>query len=160
MPVFIVKKLLYAKKTIEYQTLFRKTAARGWQPPSFQAAYIRVRQERQKMDSLPGNEFLAITPDGCRFLAMKTLTVEEATPGLGRLVELALAGEQIQIRKGSGVVELRPARSNQTTDEQELSPREALRRLQETGRLTAQQAEGYLREVHEERLASQSRPPA
>ena len=34
---------------------------------------------------------------------MKTLTVEEATPGLGRLVELALAGEQIQIRQGSGI---------------------------------------------------------
>ena len=42
---------------------------------------------------------------------MRTLTVEEATPGLGRLVEMALAGEQIQIRQGSGVVELRPAQN-------------------------------------------------
>jgi antitoxin (DNA-binding transcriptional repressor) of toxin-antitoxin stability system len=91
---------------------------------------------------------------------MKTLTVDEATPGLGRLVELALAGEQIQIRNGNGVVELRPAQTNQTPDEQVLSPREALRRLQETGRLTAQQAEGYLREVREERLASEIRRPA
>ncbi|HEY3853988.1 MAG TPA: hypothetical protein VGO67_06315 [Verrucomicrobiae bacterium] len=46
---------------------------------------------------------------------MKTLTVEEATPGLGELIEMALAGEKIQIRKGSGVVELRPAQTSQTT---------------------------------------------
>jgi hypothetical protein len=91
---------------------------------------------------------------------MKTLTVEEATSGLGRLVELALAGEQIQIRQGNGVVELRPAQTNQTKDEQELSPREALRRLQETGRLTSQQAEEYLREARAERLAFESRHPA
>ena len=91
---------------------------------------------------------------------MKTLTVEEATPGLGRLVELALAGEQIQIRQGNGVVELRPAQTNQTKDWQELSPREALRRLQETGRLTAQHAEEYLRESREERLAFESRNPS
>ncbi len=91
---------------------------------------------------------------------MKTLTVEEATPGLDRLVELALAGEQIRIRRGNGVVELRPAKTNQMTDQQALSPREALRRLQEEGRLTSQQAEGYLREVREERLADESRHPA
>ncbi len=33
------------------------------------------------------------------FQRVKTLTVEEATPGLGQLVDLALAGERIQIRK-------------------------------------------------------------
>ena len=70
---------------------------------------------------------------------MKTLTVEEATSGLGRLVELALAGEQIQIRKGSGIVELRPAQAGQSAVKKQLTPREALRRLQEEGRLTPQQ---------------------
>ena len=39
---------------------------------------------------------------------MKTLTVEEAVAGLGGWLERALAGEQIQIRKGDAVVELRP----------------------------------------------------
>jgi hypothetical protein len=35
MPVFIVKKLLYAQKTIEYQILFRKIAPEevGHNPP-------------------------------------------------------------------------------------------------------------------------------
>ena len=88
---------------------------------------------------------------------MKTLTVEEATPGLGRLVELALAGEQIRIQKGSGVVELRPAQPDQTELNVSLTPREALRRLQEEARLTAQQAGAYLRELREERLAAEVR---
>lgn len=60
---------------------------------------------------------------------MKTLTVEEATPGLGRLVD------------------------------ERLTPREALRRLQEGARLTPQQAEGYLRELRQERLAAESLRP-
>jgi hypothetical protein len=88
---------------------------------------------------------------------MKTLTVEEATPGLGRLVELALAGEQIQIRKGSGIVDLRPAQASQSAVKDQLTPREALRRLQEEGRLTPQQAEAYLSEVREERLATEGK---
>ncbi len=91
---------------------------------------------------------------------MKTLTVEEATPGLRRLVDLALAGEQIQIRKGSGVVELRPARISETAAKEQITPREALRRLQEDGRLTPQQAEAYLCEVREERLAANGRHDA
>jgi hypothetical protein len=82
---------------------------------------------------------------------MKTVTVEEATSGLGRLVELALAGEQIQIRKGSGVVELRPAQAIQPTVNEKLSPRGALRRLQEEGRLTSVQAVEYMRELAAER---------
>ena len=90
---------------------------------------------------------------------MKTLTVEEAAPGLGRLVELALAGEQIQIRKGDGVVELRPTRTGQTAVKEQLAPRDALQRLQEEGRLTSQQAETYLHEVRDERLASEVRRP-
>ncbi len=90
---------------------------------------------------------------------MKTLTVEEAGPGLGRLVDLALAGEQIQIRKGNGVVELRPAQATQTTAEEKLTPREALRRLQEDARMTPHQAEVYLHELREERLAAEIRRP-
>jgi hypothetical protein len=91
---------------------------------------------------------------------MKTLTVEEATSGLGRLVELALAGEQIQIRKGNGVVELRPAKEAQTVDDDQMDPREALRQLQQEGRLTQQRAEQYLNEVRGERLAAEDQRPA
>jgi hypothetical protein len=82
--------------------------------------------------------------------------VEEATPGLGQLVDLALAGEQIQIRKGNGAMELRPAETIQPLNDEQLTPREALRRLQEDGRLTSQQAERYLNEVHDERLAAEN----
>jgi hypothetical protein len=106
------------------------------------------------------NEFLAHTGDWCRFYGMKSLTVEEASPGLGRLVELALAGEQIQIRKGNGVVELRPAQAAQPAIDQKLTPREALRQLQQDARMTQQQADGYLRELREERVAAESRHPA
>ncbi len=91
---------------------------------------------------------------------MKTLTVEEATPGLGHLVELALAGEQIQIRQGSGVVELRPTQAAQSAVDEKLTPREALRLLQEDARMTPQQAEGYLRQLREERMAAEGRRPA
>jgi hypothetical protein len=91
---------------------------------------------------------------------MKTLTVEEATPGLGRLVELALAGEQIQIRKGSGIVELRPTQAPKHAVDETLAPRDALRLLQEDARMTRQQAERYLSELREERLAAQYRRPA
>jgi hypothetical protein len=40
-----------------------------------------------------------------------------------------------------------------------LTLREALRRLQEDARLTPQQAEAYLRELREERLAVENRRP-
>jgi len=110
--------------------------------------------------SLPGIELLAKTRIWCSFDGMKTLTVEEATTGLGRLVELALAGEQIQIRKGSGIVELRPASAPQIPVDEELTPREALRLLQEDARLTPQQAERYLRDLREERLAADDRRSA
>ena len=91
---------------------------------------------------------------------MKTLTVEEAVAGLGRWVERALAGDQIQIRQGEGVVELRPARSAHPTGVEQLTPREALRRMQAEARLQPEQAEQYLREVREERLAAEDRRPA
>lgn len=88
---------------------------------------------------------------------MKTLTVEEAVAGLGRWVDRALAGEQIQIRKGDGLVELRPTQPVRSTGTERLSPREALRRLQEDARLRPEQAENYLREMREERLAAEDR---
>jgi antitoxin (DNA-binding transcriptional repressor) of toxin-antitoxin stability system len=91
---------------------------------------------------------------------MTTLTVEEAMAGLGRWVERAVAGEQIQIRKGDAVVELRPAQHVQSSVTEALSPREALRRLQKDARLTPEEAEHYLRELHEERLAAEDRRSA
>jgi antitoxin (DNA-binding transcriptional repressor) of toxin-antitoxin stability system len=91
---------------------------------------------------------------------MKTLTVEEATAGLGRWVERALAGEQIQIRKGNAVVELRPAQPAHSAGTEQLPPPEALRRLQQEARLKPDQADQYLREVREERLAAEDRRPA
>ena len=94
------------------------------------------------------------------FADMKILTIEEAVAGLGRWVERALAGEQIQIRKGDAVVELRPARPGQPAGSEPLSPREALRRMQEEARLNPEQAEQYLREVHGERLAAEDPRPA
>ena len=84
---------------------------------------------------------------------MKTLTVDEAVKGLGHWVELAVAGEQILIRKGDAVVELRPAQSAVAKQ----NPREALRSLQQNAHLTMEQANAYLREVHEERLAADDR---
>ena len=93
---------------------------------------------------------------------MKTLTVDEAVAGLSRWVDLALAGELIQIRKGDAVVELRAAVRTHPSPEskEQLSPREALRRMQAESRLTAEQAEDYLREVRQERLAAEDRLPA
>ena len=91
---------------------------------------------------------------------MTTLTIEEAVAGLGRWVELALAGEQIRIRKGDALVELRPTPPDHSRREEPLSPREALRRMQEEARMKPDQAERYLREVHAERLAAEDRRPA
>jgi hypothetical protein len=88
---------------------------------------------------------------------MKTQTVEEAMAGLGRWLDRALAGEQIQIRKGDAVVELRPTLPTQSAATETLPPREALLRLQEDARLRPEEAERYLREVREERLAAEDR---
>jgi hypothetical protein len=86
---------------------------------------------------------------------MKTLTVDEAVKGLGHWVELAVAGEQIQIRKGDAIVELHPSQPVSTAAR--LSPREALRSLQQHSHLTLEQADAYLHEVREERLAADGR---
>ena len=90
-------------------------------------------------------------------MGMKTLTVEEAVAGLGRWVDRALAGEQIQIRKGDALVELRPAQPARSVGTEMLSPREALQRLQEDAQLRPEQAENYLREAREEHLAAEDR---
>jgi len=91
---------------------------------------------------------------------MRTLTVEEAGAGLAQWLELALAGEQVQIRRGDAVVELRPMPMTQLASAQaQTGPREALRRLQEDARLTPSQAESYLCDLGEERLAVEERCP-
>jgi hypothetical protein len=92
---------------------------------------------------------------------MRTLTVDEASIRLGKWLELALAGEEIQIRKGDALVELRPAAAAQPAlAKNVLQPREALQRLQQDARITPAAAENYLRQVREERLAVEARRPA
>ena len=91
---------------------------------------------------------------------MKPLTVNEATAGLGKWLEMALAGEEIQIRTGDALVALRPTAAAQPTPAKEsLAPREALRRLQQDARLATAAAENYLREVREQRVDSEDRRP-
>lgn len=80
--------------------------------------------------------------------------------GLGWWVDRALAGEEIHIRKGEAEVELRPTKPQPSTGTGELSPREALQRLQEDSRIRPEQAALYLREVREERLAAEEHLPA
>jgi hypothetical protein len=92
---------------------------------------------------------------------MRTLSLEEAVSSLGRWLELAIAGEDICIRKGDAVVELRPVGASRPPSSNErLSPREALRRLQTEAHLTPEQAQQYLNEVHDARLDAEARRPA
>ncbi len=89
---------------------------------------------------------------------MRPLSLEEAVSGLGRWLELAIAGEDIRIRKGDSVVELRPVgASGPSSSNERLSPREALRRVQTEARLTSGEAQQYLNEVPNERLAAAAR---
>ena len=91
---------------------------------------------------------------------MRTLSLEEAVSGLGRWLERAIAGEDIRIRKGDAVVELRPvAASGPSSSNEPLTPREALRCLQAEARLTPDHAQQYLNEVYDERLAAEARRP-
>ncbi len=92
---------------------------------------------------------------------MKVLTVSEASNDLSTWVQLALEGEEISIRAGNEIVELRPAQQLPGKEgHTQLSPRKALRLLQRDARLSAAQAESYLREVREERIAADDRRPA
>ena len=59
----------------------------------------------------------------------------------------------------SGVVQPLPSSPDSVTSER-LSPREALRLMQEESRLTPEQAEEYMRQVREERLAAEARRSA
>jgi antitoxin (DNA-binding transcriptional repressor) of toxin-antitoxin stability system len=91
---------------------------------------------------------------------MRTLTVEEAVTGLGKWLELAVAGEGIRIRKGDAIVELRPVSEKDGMEHREgLASREALRQLQAEARLTPEQVKHYLDELREERLAAETHRP-
>ncbi len=84
---------------------------------------------------------------------MKTLTIGEAARDLANWLKQAVAGEDIGIRSDNTIVALRPISSDGTAHTELLSPREALRRLQQAAHISPAQAESYLREVHAERLA-------
>lgn len=85
--------------------------------------------------------------------SMTTLTVQEASQNLGRWLRRAMGGEQIAIHEGACAVLLQPLPTPPESPASERLPaREALRRLQSQPRLTAAQAEDYLREVRAERL--------
>lgn len=89
---------------------------------------------------------------------MKTLTVQEASQNLGGWLRRAAGGEQIAINEGGCVVLLQPLPVSQEKPAPErLAAREALRRLQSQPRLTAAEAEAYLREVRAERLTDGER---
>ena len=95
------------------------------------------------------------------FRIMKTLTINEATSNLAGWLQQAVAGEEIGIRSGDTLVVLRPLSAATNGQKVEpLSPREALRQLQEDARLTPAQAESYLNEVRAERLAAEDRGAA
>lgn len=78
----------------------------------------------------------------------------------GPLGGAGAGGEQIQICQGDAVVELRATQPTQSGIKEALSPREALRLMQEESRLTPEQAEQYLREVREERVTAEARVSA
>ena len=95
------------------------------------------------------------------FCTMKTLTISEASSNLAGWLQQAVAGEEIGIRSGDTLVVLRPlAGVAPGPGSGPLSPREALRHLQEDARLTPAQAESYLNEVRTERLANEDRGAA
>jgi antitoxin (DNA-binding transcriptional repressor) of toxin-antitoxin stability system len=84
---------------------------------------------------------------------MKTVTVQEASQDLSRLVRRAVEGEEITIHDGAGTVLLQPVSA---APKNNIKGREALRQLQSQSQLTSARAESYLQEVHAERLAHES----
>ena len=86
---------------------------------------------------------------------MKTLTISEAARDLANWLKQAVAGEEIGIQSDDTVVALRPLRPNGPAKPGSLSPREALRQLQQAAHLSPVEADNYLREVHAERLAAE-----
>ncbi len=91
---------------------------------------------------------------------MKTLTIEEAMRNLSGWLTQAIAGEEIGIRSGDAVVVLRPLAAPCDEPEKNLTPREALRRLQQDARLSSGEADNYLQEIRAERLAAEGRGAA
>jgi hypothetical protein len=88
------------------------------------------------------------------------LTVQEASQNLGLWLQRAIGGEQIAIHEGACTMLLQPLPAPPEAPESErLSPREALRLMQEESRLTPEQAKQYMCEVREERLAAEARRP-
>ena len=92
---------------------------------------------------------------------MKTFTVNEAAHDLAAVLKQAVAGEDIGIQSGGTVVALRPLIPfNGKTESEQMSPRQALRRLQQDDHLTPAQANAYETELRAERLASEGRAKA
>ena len=92
---------------------------------------------------------------------MTTLTVQEAGSDLGGWLRRAASGEQIAIHEGAQWVLLQPlANSPESSVPEQLTAREALRRLQAVPRLSVAEAESYLREVRTERTTVGERPDA
>lgn len=81
---------------------------------------------------------------------MKTLTVQEASKALSAWLRRAVQGEEIAISEGEYVVRLQPL-TPEGAENRKLAARKALRELQASSRLTASEAQRYLREVREER---------
>lgn len=86
---------------------------------------------------------------------MKTLTVSEAARDLANWLKQAVAGEDIGIQSDKTVVALRPLPTDGAANTGSLSPREALRQLQQAAHLSPAQAESYFQEVQAERLAAE-----
>jgi antitoxin (DNA-binding transcriptional repressor) of toxin-antitoxin stability system len=84
---------------------------------------------------------------------MKTVTVQEASQNLSKLLHCAADGEEITIRDGALTVSLRPV---SVSPKKHPKGREALRQLQSQTQLTTGRAENYLREVHAERVAHEN----
>ena len=82
---------------------------------------------------------------------MKTLTISEAARDLANWLKQAVAGEEIRIQSDDTVVALRPLAADGAAQPKSLSPRDALRQLQQAAHLSPAEADNYVREVHAER---------
>ena len=90
---------------------------------------------------------------------MTTLTVQEATQGLGGWLRRAVNGERIAINEGGTLVLLQPVGTDSPDVPIPQDARHALRTLQAHPSLSATQADKYLQELREERLADRAPAP-